>query len=45
MTSNIFLGTAPVFITTKYLLRETDLIEELLMDKGMKCENLLSMPI
>ena len=30
MTSNIFLGISP--ITTKYLLRETHLIEELLID-------------
>jgi len=45
MTYNIFFGIVPVFTTTKYLLRETDLIEELLMDKAMKCENLLSMPI
>jgi hypothetical protein len=26
------------------LLRETDLIEELLIDKAMECDNLLSMP-
>ena len=32
MTSNIFLGTAPAFTATKYLLRETHLIEELLID-------------
>ena len=45
MTSNIFLGIAPAFTATKYLLSETDLTEELLIDKAMKCENLLSMPI